>query len=99
MDAKFGWSTCASRLSAPFRLQFTGHTMADNAFVRIDDWSRAQALADTLSPDQLGSGAKLESARAVSTQAYGYVRCTAPTAPHSRRRSLPRLELSLVDPA
>jgi hypothetical protein len=27
--------------------------MADNAFIRIDDWSRAQALADTLSPDQL----------------------------------------------
>jgi len=27
--------------------------MADNAFVRIDDWGRAQALADTLSPDQL----------------------------------------------
>jgi hypothetical protein len=27
--------------------------MADNAFIRIDDWPRAQALADTLSPDQL----------------------------------------------
>ena len=27
--------------------------MADNAFVRIDDWSRAQELADSLSPDQL----------------------------------------------
>ena len=27
--------------------------MADNAFVRIDDWARAQALADSLSPDQL----------------------------------------------
>jgi hypothetical protein len=27
--------------------------MADNAFVRIDDWPLAQALADTLSPDQL----------------------------------------------
>jgi hypothetical protein len=27
--------------------------MADNAFVRIDDWSRAQELADRLSPDQL----------------------------------------------
>ena len=54
---------------APFRLQFycnghswlarkltakgIGHTMADNAFVRIDDWALAQALADTLSPDQL----------------------------------------------
>jgi hypothetical protein len=30
-----------------------GYTMADNAFVRIDDWSRAQELADRLSPDQL----------------------------------------------
>ena len=53
----------------PFRLQFycnghswlarkltaegIGYTMADNAFVRIDDWSRAQELADLLSPDQL----------------------------------------------
>ena len=27
--------------------------MADNAFVRIDDWARAQELADFLSPDQL----------------------------------------------
>jgi len=30
-----------------------GYTMADNAFVRIDDWPRAQQLADGLSPDQL----------------------------------------------
>jgi len=30
-----------------------GYTMADNAFVRIDDWARAQELADSLSPDQL----------------------------------------------
>jgi hypothetical protein len=53
----------------PFRLQFycnghswlarklaaggIGYTMADNAFVRIDDWSQAQQLADSLSPDQL----------------------------------------------
>jgi hypothetical protein len=51
---------------APFRLQFycNGHsflarqleldgiafTAADNAFVRIDDWARAQALADACSP-------------------------------------------------
>ncbi len=57
------------RLWAPFRLQFycnghswlarkltaegIGYTMADNAFVRIDDWARAQELADSLSPDQL----------------------------------------------
>ena len=49
---------------APFRLQFycnghswlarkltgkgIGYTMADNAFVHIDDWALAQALADTL---------------------------------------------------
>lgn len=53
----------------PFRLQFycnghnwlarqltaagIGYTMADNAFVRIDDWGRAQQLADSLSPDVL----------------------------------------------
>jgi hypothetical protein len=53
----------------PFRLQFycNGHswlarrlaaagidfTMADNAFVKIDNWPRAQALADALSPDAL----------------------------------------------
>jgi hypothetical protein len=53
----------------PFRLQFycnghswlarrlaaegIGFTTADNAFVRIDDWPRAQALADGLSPDRL----------------------------------------------
>jgi hypothetical protein len=30
-----------------------GYSMADNAFVRIDDWRRAQQLADALSPDQL----------------------------------------------
>jgi hypothetical protein len=54
---------------APFRLQFycNGHswlarrltaegiafTAADNAFVRIDDWHRAQELADGFSPDLL----------------------------------------------
>ena len=27
--------------------------MADNAFVRIADWQRAQTLADALSPDLL----------------------------------------------
>jgi hypothetical protein len=52
---------------APFRLQFhcnghswpawqltaagIGYSMADNAFVRIDNWQRAQELADALSPD------------------------------------------------
>jgi len=53
----------------PFRLQFycnghswlarqltaagVGFTAADNAFVRIDDWQRAQELADAFSPDLL----------------------------------------------
>lgn len=53
----------------PFRLQFycnghswlarkltaagIGFTLADNAFLRIADWDRAQALADTLKPDEL----------------------------------------------
>ena len=53
----------------PFRLQFycNGHswlarkltaagidfTLADNAFVRIADWDRAQALSDTMKPDEL----------------------------------------------
>ncbi len=50
----------------PFRLQFycnghgwrltgagIGFTLADNAFVRIDDWGRAQAFADGLEPKQL----------------------------------------------
>jgi len=53
----------------PFRLQVycNGHSwlarqltaagsdyaMADNAFIRIDDWERAQKLADGLSPDML----------------------------------------------
>src|ERR1700719_2714297 len=30
-----------------------GFTAADNAFIRIDDWQRAQDLADRLSPDRL----------------------------------------------
>ena len=54
---------------APFRLQFycnghswlarqltakgIGFTAADNAFTRIDNWQRAQDLADRLSPDRL----------------------------------------------
>src|SRR5437899_1154321 len=53
----------------PFRLQFycnghswlarqltaagIGYAMADNAFIRIDDWEKAQQLADSLSPDVL----------------------------------------------
>ena len=53
----------------PFRLQFycnghswlarqltaagIGYATADNAFIRIDDWERAQQLADRFSPDRL----------------------------------------------
>ena len=63
MDAKFGLIYLRVPTWAPFRLQFycnghswlarkltakgIGYTMADNAFVRIDDWSRAQDLADS----------------------------------------------------
>ena len=68
-DAEFGLVYLRVPTWAPFRLQFycnghswlarkltangIGYTMADNAFVRIDDWARAQQLADSLSPDQL----------------------------------------------
>jgi len=69
MDAQFGLIYLRVPTWAPFRLQFycnghswlarrltaegIGYTMADNAFVRIDDWVRAQELADSLSPDRL----------------------------------------------
>ena len=69
LDARFGLVYLRVPTWAPFRLQFycnghswlarkltaegIGYTMADNAFVRIDDWARAQELADALSPDQL----------------------------------------------
>jgi hypothetical protein len=69
LDARFGLIYLRVPTWAPFRLQFycnghswlarqlaakgIGYTMADNAFVRIDDWVRAQELADRLSPDQL----------------------------------------------
>jgi hypothetical protein len=68
-DARLGLIYLRVPTWAPFRLQFycnghswlarkltaqgIGYTMADNAFVRIDDWTRAQELADSLSPDQL----------------------------------------------
>ena len=69
MDADLGLVYLRVPTWAPFRLQFycNGHswlarqltaegiafTMADNAFVRIDDWQRAQELADAFSPDLL----------------------------------------------
>jgi hypothetical protein len=69
MDAALGLVYLRVPTWCPFRLQFycnghswlarqmtvagIGYTMADNAFVRIDDWQRAQQLADAFSPDQL----------------------------------------------
>ena len=69
VDAAFGLIYLRVPTYCPFRLQFycnghswlarrltaegIGHTMADNAFVGIDDWSRAQELADEFSPDLL----------------------------------------------
>jgi hypothetical protein len=68
MDAEFGLVYLRVPTWAPFRLLFycNGHswlarrltaqgidfTAADNAFVRIDDWRRAQDLADGFSPDR-----------------------------------------------
>jgi hypothetical protein len=69
MDADLGLLYLRVPTWAPFRPQFycNGHnwlarrltaegidfTTADNAFVRIDDWQRAQELADGFSPDLL----------------------------------------------
>ena len=69
IDAALGLIYLRVPTWSPFRLQFycnghswlarqltaagIGYSMADNAFTRIDDWPRAQELADALSPDQL----------------------------------------------
>lgn len=69
IDAELGLVYLRVPTWCPFRLQFycNGHSwlarqltaagidyaMADNAFIRIDDWDRAQQLADRLSPDVL----------------------------------------------
>jgi hypothetical protein len=69
MDADLGLIYLRVPTWAPFRLQFycNGHNwlarrltaegidfaMADNAFLRIADWPRAQELADGFSPDRL----------------------------------------------
>jgi hypothetical protein len=69
MDAELGLVYLRVPTWSPFRLQFycnghsrlarqltaqgIGFTAADNAFVRIDDWLRAQELADGFSPDLL----------------------------------------------
>jgi hypothetical protein len=69
MDAEFGLIYLRVPTWAPFRLQFycNGHSWlarrltaegiafiaADNAFVRVDDWLRAQELADGFSPNRL----------------------------------------------
>ena len=69
MDAEFGLIYLRVPTWAPFRLQFycnghswlarkltaegIGYTMADNAFVRIDDWAAPRIWPTALSPDQL----------------------------------------------
>src|ERR1019366_6836552 len=69
MDAELGLIYLRVPTWAPFRLQSycnghswlarqmtaegIGYPTADNAFVRIDDWQRAQELADAFSPDLL----------------------------------------------
>jgi hypothetical protein len=69
LDDELGLIYLRAPTWAPFRLQFycNGHSWlarrlaaegigfaaADNAFVRIDDWARAQELADGFSPDRL----------------------------------------------
>lgn len=69
IDAELGLMYVRVPTWCPFRLQVycnghswlarqlsasgIGYTMADNAFVKIDDWDRAQQLADSLSPDVL----------------------------------------------
>jgi hypothetical protein len=72
MDAELGLIYLRVPTWCPFRLQFycnghswlarqlaaegIGYSMADNAFLRIDDWQRAQDLADSFSPDRLHRG-------------------------------------------
>src|SRR6266850_412558 len=69
IDAELGLIYLRVPTWSPFRLQFycnghswmarqltaagIGFTLADNAFLRIDDWERAQTLANGLSPDVL----------------------------------------------
>jgi DNA-binding transcriptional ArsR family regulator len=69
IDPAFGLIHLRVPTWCPFRLQFycnghgwlahqlaaegIGYTMADNAFTRIDDWERAQDLADSFSPERL----------------------------------------------
>jgi hypothetical protein len=69
MDAKLGLTYLRVPTYCPFRLQCycNGHSwlarqlaaegidfaMADNAFLRIEDWTRAQQLADAFKPDLL----------------------------------------------
>jgi hypothetical protein len=69
IDAELGLIYLRVPTWCPFRLQFycnghswlarqlaaagIGFTLADNAFVRIGDWARAQTLADQLSPADL----------------------------------------------
>ena len=42
-----------TRLARQLAAAGIGFTLADNAFLRIDDWERAQTFADALAPKQL----------------------------------------------
>jgi hypothetical protein len=69
IDPEFGLIYLRVPTWCPFRLQFYGnghswlarqldktgipYRLADNAFVHIDDWDKAQALADALQPERL----------------------------------------------
>lgn len=69
IDPAFGLIHLRVPTWCPFRLQFycnghswlarqltaegIGYSLADNAFTRIDDWQRAQDLADSFSPEHL----------------------------------------------
>jgi hypothetical protein len=71
IDAQLGLIYLRVPTWCPFRLQFycnghgwlarqlsaagIGFTLVDNAFLRIDNWQRAQTLADHLSPAELRS--------------------------------------------
>jgi hypothetical protein len=83
------------RAWCPFRLQFycnghswparqltaagVGFTLADNAFLRIDDWQRAQALADTRQADAAGLSEGLRQAQQERCRRCGRI-CVAVTA-------------------
>ena len=101
MDRELGLVYLRVPTWAPFRLQFycnghswlarkltskgIGYTMADNAFVHIDDWALAQALADTLSPDQLHR--TLDRYARLYCPVTPLIWCSAPPSPSDRSMS------------